>query len=1458
MALYSFHTSVQTWFAQAFGHPTEVQAQAWKAIFRGEDTLVAAPTGSGKTLAGFLSAINELICESDHGPLPEETRILYISPLKALSNDIQRNLKFPLEGIAEVFKEAGKTAPVIRVGVRTGDTSSSHRQDHLKHPPHILVTTPESFYILLTSQGGRKLLSTVRTLIIDEIHALISDKRGSHLALSVERLKHLTGKSFQRIGISATQKPLKRVAAFLTGSETAPCAIVDTGHSRPLELHLEVPRSPLTAVMANEVWGEIHERIVELTQSHRTTLIFVNTRRLAERLAHHLSEILGSDKVTSHHGSMSKEHRHEAEQKLKAGELKVLVATASMELGIDIGSVDLVIQITSPDSIAAFLQRVGRSGHYVGGTPKGIIFPLTRDDLVESAALLDAVRRGELDEIQIPEKPLDILAQQLVAEISATEEYDFTELFKLVTASYPYRDLSKKEFGEVVRMLAEGFSTRRGRRGAYIFFDPVNEKIRARKGARLAALTSGGAIPDNFDYQVVLEPENTVIGTLNEDFALESVPGDIFLLGNHPWMLVKIDGLQVRVQDASGQAPSIPFWLGEGGGRTAEFSFAVSRLKKEIDALLDEDPLVTELTTEESGENISGVKILGDNKAIRWLTDEVKLSIPAAEQLVLYLASGKNALGVMPSLDTLVLERFFDEAGDMHLIIHSPYGSRVNKGWGLALRKKFCRTFNFELQAAANEDSIVISLGSVHSFPVDEVFRYLKKATVRNTLIQAMLDAPLFEIRWRWNASRALAILRSRGSQRVPPQLQRMQAEDLVAQVFPDQIACLENIAGDREVPDHPLINQTIMDCLTEAMDIHTLEDLIEKIEKKQIQLVAKDLREPSPFAQEVINARPYAFLDDTPFEERRVNAIKSRRWLDPADAADLAQLDPKAIQRVQEEAWPTAETPDELADTLAVYGFILEKEGQKNCWESLMTALITKKRATQLQLKKGNEETILWIAAERIPLFRIAFPEGNCYPEIGLPASLLSEECPKEKALREIIRGRLEALGPVTGSALASDLALEALSVETALIGLETEGFVFRGKFRPDATETEWCERRLLHRIHKYTLESLRQSIQPISQQDYMRYLFRLHGLTNTEATGPQALMKTLEQLEGFQAPAASWETDLLTSRINDYDPSWLDVLCMSGHIIWNRMSSGDYNRLSPVKTSGIGFLKRENLDLWYQLRTVSIPENLSINAQSLLKLLRNGGALFFDDLVKQSGLLKTSTETAVGELVSAGLITCDSFTGLRALLTPTKNKPSENNGKRKQAIFGIEHSGRWSLVSSEKAENPENIKEVELERLTDIYLKRYGVIFRKALERETVAPPWRIMVQVLRRMEMKGLVRGGRFIAGIGGEQFALPETVDALRKIRKEPPTGDLITLNAVDPCNLLGFAIPGKKVTNLPGNRVLYQDGVPLAILEGKEFKPLRELPSGLKWEMQQAIQRRSFPPKLRAYLGKNYG
>jgi len=1453
MRSFQFHPAVTRWFEQTFGSPTEPQLRGWPAIQSGRHVLISAPTGSGKTLAAFLASLDALFREGAQTDLPDETKVVYVSPLKALSNDIRKNLQEPLAGIRALMDETNGREIDVRAEVRTGDTTAAQRQALIKKPPHILVTTPESLYLLLTSESGRRILTTARTLIVDEIHAVVDDRRGAHLALSIERLAALTksasGGSLQRIGLSATQKPIEEVARFLVGADAVDatgnpdCEIIDIGHHRKLDLAIEIPKSPLEAVMSNEVWEEIYHRLAELIQAHRTTLLFVNTRRMAERVTHHLSELLGADAVTSHHGSLSAKLRLDAEDRLKRGELKALVATASLELGIDIGSVDLVCQLGTTRSIATLLQRVGRAEHQRGGLPKGRIFPLSRDELVECAALLRCVRRGELDCLSIPEKPLDVLAQQIVAAAS-TEDWDENEFFNLVRSSWPYRNVTREEFDGVVKMLAEGFSTKRGRRSALIHHDAVNHRLRGRRGARLVALTSGGAIPDNADYRVVLDPSETFLGTVNEDFAVESLAGDIFQLGNASWRILRINSGVVRVEDAKGQPPGIPFWLGEAPARTSELSQAVSDLRSEIEKLL-----------------------IGGRTPSEWLVNEMRLPDEEAEQISEYFADAYRSLGAIPSQQTLVMERFFDESGGMQLVLHSPFGNRINRAWGLALRKRFCRSFNFELQAAATDDAIVISLGTQHSFPLEEVFRYLNSKTVRDLLVQALLDAPMFTIRWRWNATRSLAVPRFRGGTKLAASLQRMESENLLAAVFPDQLACLEHIVGDREIPNHPLVKQTIDDCLTEAMDIDGLEEVLRKIERGEIRCIARDLPEPSPLAAEILNARPYAFLDNAPLEERRTQAVYTRRASERNGSDGLGVLDAAAIEKVQKEAWPQATNADELHDALMLLGVMTPEEVRRTSdgenAEQFLTVLTTENRATRLILpsqclddrevlecdpekrrstgalsrsRGTGANNTFWIAAEGLPMIQSIYPNARVELELIVPDSVRGMTWERSNAIREVVRGRMEVCGPITVGELSDILILPGSEIDAALLALEGEGFVLRGKFRPHATDQEWCDRRLLARIHRLTIDRLRAEIQPVSQQDFYRFLFAWQRADQEHRVeGLKGLQSVLEQLNGCELPLAAWESAVLAARVADYDPEWLDRLCFSGRIGWGRLSAPknpSARTSAPLRTSPIALYQREDIQHWLVLTRANSETELSVAGRTLFDILAAGGALFFSELVRCSGLLPSQVEEALSQLAALGLVTSDSFDGLRALLVPSNKRPTfaRNVGKRRRKtnLASIEFAGRWSLLRTHFPSQPSgngaesSLRESAIETFARVLLHRYGVVFRRLLERESFPVTWYELGRIYRRWEARGEIRGGYFVGGISGEQFALPEAIGLLRSIRKASPDGELIALSAADPLNLQGVLTPGPRIAALTANRILFFDGLPIAALEAGEI------------------------------------
>jgi ATP-dependent Lhr-like helicase len=1552
------HPLVQEWFVSRFGTPTEPQEQGWPHILAGHTTLIAAPTGSGKTLAAFLACIDLLVRKALAGQLTDRTEVLYISPLKALGNDIQKNLEIPLGEILQMAAERGLLMPEIRTAVRTGDTLAKDRRLMLKRPPHILVTTPESFYILLTAEKSRAILRDVETVIVDEIHAVADDKRGVHLALSLERLEALTERAPVRIGLSATQKPMDEVARFLGGNSDdhwrrPEPVIVDVGHKRKMDLAVEVPSSELGPVASNEMWDEIYGRIVELVNSHRSTLLFVNTRRLAERIAHQLGERLGEENVAAHHGSLSRKLRLEAERRLKEGQIKVLVATASLELGIDVGTVDLVCHISSPRSIAVALQRVGRSGHWRGAIPKGRFFVTTRDDLAECAVLVRSIRSGDLDRLIFPEGSLDVLAQQIVAccavasgstptaasngtNDNPSDGWDEDALFALVRRAYPYRNLSRAAFDSVIDMLSEGIAAQRGRYGAYLHHDRINRKLRARRGARLAAITSGGAIPDNALFTVVAEPDGAAVGTVDEDFAVESMAGDIMLLGNTSWRIRRVEGKSSRVlvEDAHGSPPTVPFWRGEAPARTAELSRQLGDLRQDIsDRLKGVAPV-------EGWRHAATVA-----ETVAWLGEQCGLDQSGAEQLIQYVIEGRAVLGQVPTQTTIIAERFFDEGGGMQLVIHAPFGGRINKAWGLALRKRFCRGFNFELQAAATDNGLNIALAEQHSFPLADVFQFLHSETMAPILEQAALASPIFGTRWRWDATRALALLRFQGGKKVPPQIQRIRSDDLLASVFPDVAACGENIVGDIKIPDHPLIAEVMKDVLTEALDIESLGDVLRGIEQGRIRCVAVDTPVPSQFSHEILNANPYAYLDDAPLEERRARAVEMRRVLPASVLEEVGALDPAAIAQVQAEAWPDVRDADELHDVLHTLVPVPELSSQLSAVSSQPSAFSSQESRSQVSGVGSQEKQLpyislpdidepavreagvrsstvagdwqifferllaarrafvaedagrkYWVAAERAEMFAALHPDARVEVSSEAPATIAEDAAGRVSAMNfddsllTAVQGWMTHLGPTTAPEVGELIGVPAAEVEKALLRIEASGAILRGQFRPrelkpesfspfegmrtgvsaphegapheitpHAAEIEWCERRLLARIHRLTVATLRKQIEPVTASQFMNWLLRWqHIAPGSEVRGEHGTLEVIRQLQGFEVPANTWERFVLGRRILDYEPGYLDQLCLAGVVGWGRLSphpvtleagsvadrhgsgasvaeNGEaiaphrQRRVTPTRVAPIAFFVREESD-WMSAHPAHDDSEmlfLSPAARELYELMKQRGALFFPDMVRATGRLKAEVETGLWELVAVGLVTADGFENLRALVAP-KSSASSLPGSAGLRVTGFgktrrprHAAGRWSLLHVNglhvnSAENPSRPKsgaerDQSVESCCWMLLRRYGVVFRDLLARETNLPRWRELQIAFRRLEDRGEVRGGRFVDGFVGEQFALPVAVESLRANRRLPMNGERTVIAAADPLNLVGIIVPGERIPAISGRSVTLRDG-----------------------------------------------
>ena len=1542
MSFFGFHPLIERWFQSRFSEPTAPQRLGWPHIEQGENTLIAAPTGSGKTLTAFLAVIDRLLKDSIDGKLEDGVRAIYVSPLRALSNDMHRNLSEPLEELNALAAEEFPDVPIagLRVGLRTGDSTPSQRAALVRKPPHIVVTTPESLFLLMTAEKGRAALKSVDTIIVDEIHALVRDKRGSHLALTIERLESLCERSLQRIGLSATQKPIERIAEFLVGpasdssdDKTTNCSIVDVGYSRDLDLKIEVPPSDLSAVCSTEQWSEINERLVELINSHRSTLIFVNTRRMAERVTHQLSEILGEDHIGSHHGSLSSAIRLHTEQQLKNGELKAVVATASLELGLDVGFIDLVIQIGSPRAIATFLQRVGRSGHSLGKTPKGRLFALTRDELVESMGLIRAIRAGRLDVIPIPECPIDVLAQQIVAEI-ACREWGTDDLFALFRRAWPFRNLKRDDFDETLRFLSEGLTDRSGRGKVYLHQDFVQKRLRTRPGARIVAASNAGAIPEVAEFRVVAQPDGVVVGTLDEDFALESHAGQIILLGNTSWRMEGVRGTDVHVSDAGGVPPTVPFWRGEAPGRTLELSEEVSRIREDLEMRLKALPETVIASWWEEGEppaSAAGQAGEGSPTArvaqfsetpdqegpatqsefrastsdiVKWLVIETDCSDYAARQIVNYLASQIAAVGIVPTQKRVIFERFFDESGGMQMVVHAPFGSRVTQAWGLSMRKRFCVSFDFELQATADDDGFILSLGPQHSFPLESMFPMLTSENAQRLLEQAILYIPMFQIRWRWNANRALLVPRRDKGKRIPPALQRFRAADLLSSVFPLLTGCQENVVGELKMPEHILLRQTMDDCLREALDIDGLVDVLRKVEAGEIEFVARDTREPSPFSYELLNSNPYAFLDGGELPERRARAVSTRRSLTVDSVSDLGRLDPLAIDQVSSEAMPVVRNADELHDVLLTR--IVVPDAEMEDWRGWLEELVAQHRATSTTATGGVP---VWTAAERIPAAVAMFPNGQLDPAIQVPDGVRVDWNDVEGRVAAM-RGLLETSGPLTHQEAARRTGTKPNQAFAALEALEGEGIVLRGRFRKSNRDsvfsvetekvpltpqggdeirsdreaenpTEWCHRRLLSRIHRLTMQGLRQQIQPVTTDVFLRFLTHHHGLTaKTRRAGVNGLFEAVSLLQGYDLAAVCWERDVLPGRIEGYRPAWLDELCLSGEVAWGRLFPPKREANSPAlltRVVPVSLFLRNDLNWLVTEAALEDDESLSSVAREIFETMKLRGAVFATDLQQQLNVNIGELNAAIGELVSLGRISADGFGGLRSLLQSKQPTPSAS---RRSGLTRTRNSagstGRWSIWQRKPeaagvSQSDDSLMATDVEEPVEQWawqlLRRWGVVFRDLLERESGTPSWWELLQVYRRLEARGEIRGGRFVTGVAGEQFALGDTVKKLRQLRDVTPdagnraisrtagiregflstdekpdstdgmpavvdvssevqsdgtlsvaaSDELVIISAADPLNLVGVITRHSRVPSTAHNRIAFLNGKPIAAL-----------------------------------------
>jgi ATP-dependent helicase Lhr and Lhr-like helicase len=1427
-AVSAFHPVVRAWFERRFGRPSAIQESGWPLIGGGHDVLLCAPTGSGKTLAAFLWSINQLVIEAGSGALPDEVSVLYVSPLKALANDIRLNLEEPLSGVRASAAEAGLGLAPIRAGLRTGDTPAGERSAMLRRPPHILVTTPESLFILLTSARFREKLRSVRWVIVDELHALAGNKRGAHLAITLERLERLvvaqSAARPARIGLSATLNPIEELGRFLTGAEVdadgnrceRPCWIVRAGDGpRQMDLQVLAPGPELGPLATHPHWDAVYDRIAELIGAHRTTLVFTLSRRWAERVALALQKRLGQDAVMAHHGSLARAERLLAEQRLKRGELRAIVATASLELGIDVGAVDLVCQIDSPKSISAAIQRIGRSGHALGQTPKGRIFAMTLDDLLECGAAVRAMRSGHLDQVEIPTGCLDVAAQQIVAIAADEGQIAEAELLRILRRAHNFSSLEPAQLRALLEQMAAELPERI--QGAYpkIFYDRTGGWVRPRRGARIAAITSGGTIPEAGNYDVVIESQQRKIGDVEEDFAQESVRGDVFALGSMPWQIQRISRGRLMVEPAPGMQPSLPFWMAEAAGRTPAISREICDLRHEIARRLS-DP----------------------EAAQRFLENECAMEPPAAAQAVDYVRRGLDALGAIPDERTIIAERFFDGLGGTQIVIHSPLGMRVNRGFGLALRKRLCQSFDFEIQASAIDDGVLLALNSRHSFPLEEVFTFLNSRTVRDLLVQALLAAPMFEVRLRHTATRALSIMRNSKGRKVPAWIQRLRAQDLTIALFPQQQACQDNRPPHVEIPDHFIIQEAIRECLEESTDIKRLCALLAGIEDGTVRTAAVDSIAPSVFAQRLLLAWDYSFLDDGERANRRSRSVMMNRGMaeDVLRTEDLSEmLAREALARVAAEAagiapGRQARDADELYELIRAHGGLSADEiGERVAGDSatLIGELAASRRV--VQINPAHRQGSVWIAAEDAALFAAAYPEAIASGDAAIPAAGAIDG---DTAREEIVRRALRTSGPVEPPMLADRLGIQIAEVRRHLAALEAKGAVFRGRFTRADSES-WCDRYNLERIHRLTLEKIRSEVEPCEDHEYAAFVLRWHHIGGSDApSGVEGVAAVLDQLGGVALDTELWERAIIPARVPDYRPEHLDMLCLSGQVMWVARS-----RSAGEVPSRIAFVPRDRPYLSRRRVETDAAQPEDPKELAVLKVLQAGGALYLDQVAIRAELSERDVLRALWSLAAGGWTTNDGFAPIRlmagapdvqqALQAPPDRKLSRYDaGLRARLKSSL--GGRWVAIGGHERDGaPAGSQELEREFAMAL-LRRHGIVMREVLAAEEGAS-WSEMVFTLRRLEYSGTIRRGYFVRSLAGEQYALPEALELLRAIKTTGASPEPIAaLSAVDPANPFGAAIPGCGIAREPGNVVVIAGGRVIMGLAGRDLISFKEL------------------------------
>ncbi|MDQ1402324.1 MAG: ATP-dependent helicase Lhr and Lhr-like helicase [Actinomycetota bacterium] len=1397
-----FSPATRSWFSSTFAAPTDAQERGWDAIGRGEHALILAPTGSGKTLAAFLWALDRLLTT----PVPEDEgkrcRVLYVSPLKALTYDVERNLRAPLAGIALAAERAGGATPLIRVATRTGDTPQSERRDLLRHPPDILITTPESLYLLLTS-SARLTLASVEHVIVDEIHAVAATKRGTHLALSLERLERLAPGA-RRIGLSATQRPLDELARFLGGRrrgqggewEPRPVTVVDAGVRKPLELEVIVPVDDMSELgrpiesadgspllngpaagdpeVRHSIWPAIQAELLALIRSHRSTLIFVNSRRLAERLANRLNELAGEELVRAHHGSIAREQRLDIEDALKAGKLPALVATSSLELGIDMGAIDLVVQVESPPSVAAGLQRVGRAGHQVGEPSKGRLFPKFRGDLVVSAVTAQRMQDGLIEETHVPRNPLDVLAQQIVA-MAAIEEVTVDEVAEVAWGAYPFAELTRDLLEGVLDMLAgrypsDEFAELRPR----LTWDRVAGTLTARPGARMLAVTSGGTIPDRGLFGV-FTPEGSRVGELDEEMVYESRVGETFLLGATTWRIEEISRDRVVVTPAPGEPGKMPFWKGDQVGRPYELGQALGAFLRQVDTW-DDDKLRTD----------AGL----DDRAVKNLRS--------------YLAEERAATGgLLPTDRQLVVERFRDELGDWRICVLSPFGARVHAPWALAVEAKIRDQLGFEVQAIWNDDGIVIRLPEAdESPPVDWVT--LDPDEVDDLVVAAVGSSGLFASRFRENAARALLLPRRRPGSRTPLWQMRQRAADLL------------NVAS--KYGSFPILLETYRECLRDVFDLPALVSLMGDIRSRKVRIASVDTQTPSPFASSLAFAYIANFMyeGDAPLAERRAQALTlDRRMLAELVGSDELRelIDPEALaaleddlQCLDERRWAT--DLDGAHDLLLRLGDLTPPELRARCTFDPGDDLVSTRRAISIGV--AGEQRL--IAVEDAARYRDGL--GAALPN-GIPEALLE---PVADARLQLVRRWARTHGPFLAVEPALRFGIGVEAVGECLDRLVADDRIVRGAFRPEGSEREWCDVEVLRLLRQRSLAALRREIEPAEVEALARFLPAWHGI-GSEATGVDRCFEAIRQLQGVPIPASVLERDVLNARVRDYSPRLLDDLLAAGEVMWAGaapLGRDDGKVVLVLRDQAALLLPRLGLG-------GSNDRPAGDEHERLRQVLAQRGAVFFRDL---GGASDSATLDALWDLVWAGEVTNDSFAAVRALSAKRRSGGKARGGRPRMgslAVLGPPRAqGRWSLVEREVAADAAMTPTAGAHAVAGVLLDRHGVLTREAARGEGIPGGFASVYPVLRAMEEAGRIRRGYFVAGLGGAQFALPGAVDRLRAFRDRTPDGvpQIVVLAATDPANAYGLSIPwpvkgpqraaGAYVVLLDGLASLYVD------------------------------------------------